>query len=53
MNTDSIVKGTLITIATAFVSTGSTLLLAKDLYGLLLLALGVAVFFVREKLKVS
>jgi hypothetical protein len=51
--TDSIVKGTLLAIAMTLIGAGSTMLGAKDLYGLLLMATGFGIIWLREYLKVS
>lgn len=53
MKTQSVVKGTLLALGMTGISAGMTLLGGKDLYGLVLIAVGFGVIYLREKLKIS
>lgn len=53
MNTDAIVKGTLLAMGMAGISGGMTMIGAKDLYGFVLVVTGFVIIYLREKLKVS
>ena len=53
MNKVSIVKGTLLAVAMTLIGTGSTMLGARDLYGLLLMVVGFGVIWLREYMKIS
>lgn len=53
MDTKAILKGSLQTISTILIGTGATMLVGRDLYGLVLMGVGVGLQFYREYFKLK
>lgn len=53
MDTKAVVKGSLMTLSTTLIGAGVTLLMGKDLYGLILIGVGVGLQFYREYIKLK
>ena len=53
MDTKALLKGSLQTISTVLIGTGATMLMGKDLYGLVLMGVGIGIQFYREYFKLQ